>query len=144
LYVDDSPDDTFLMEKAWKKSASPLVRLATLPGGRAALRHLHEQARAGELPDLLLIDLKMPEVSGIEVLRHMKEDATLAGVCALVLSSSRLSADVAEADRAGAVACLTKPVEYRQVCVLVERLSAWVAGGMHTAQLATLEAFRLP
>jgi len=80
LYVDDSSDDRFLVERACR-SAGVSFQLKTVGGGFDAVRYLsgegefHNRAEY-PLPDLILLDLKMPEVDGFEVLHWIRGDPT--------------------------------------------------------------------
>ena len=69
-----------------------------------------ELARARP-PDLILLDLHLPDLPGIEVLRRLQADPALAGVPVVILSADALPEHIAEATAAGAAAYLTKPLD---------------------------------
>jgi len=84
--------------------------------GAVTLDYLYRRGRftdrPGLNPILLLLDLKMPKVSGLEVLRHMKENPELAHIPVVMLSSSCEELDLREAQRLGANAYVVKPVNF--------------------------------
>jgi two-component system, response regulator len=84
--------------------------------GAEALDYLYRRGRfadrVGLNPILLLLDLKMPKVSGLEVLRRMKERPELADIPVVMLSSSREELDLREAQQLGASAYVVKPVHF--------------------------------
>jgi CheY-like chemotaxis protein len=84
--------------------------------------------RAEDPPCVVLLDLKMPRVGGLEVLRFMRETPALASVPVLVFSSSDEPRDIDEARNAGADDYLVKPIHLPSfTSVLQERLGRWVA-----------------
>jgi CheY-like chemotaxis protein len=86
--------------------------------GRDALRQL----RAGLQPDLILLDLMMPEMDGWQFLREQKQDEQLASIPVIVVSSN--DAVALRAAAAGAVDCLKKPLHYRTLTATLEALKA--------------------
>ncbi len=84
--------------------------------GAEALDYLYRRGlfaeRAGLNPILSLLDVKMPKVSGLEVLRQMKESPELAGIPVVMLSSSCEELDLREAQSLGASAYVVKPVRF--------------------------------
>jgi two-component system response regulator len=91
-------------------------RIVLVSNGAEALDYLYRRgrfaARTGPNPILLLLDLKMPKVSGLEVLRKMKENPELAEIPVVMLSSSCEELDLKEARRLGASAYVVKPVRF--------------------------------
>jgi len=108
LYVEDSPADTEFVRTAFKKIA-PDVELSVVDSGRAALAALNDHAARATLPDIVLLDLKMPGMDGHEVLANIKQDARLRHVPVIVLTSSRLAEDIVRAYEVGANCYLPKP-----------------------------------
>jgi two-component system response regulator len=92
-------------------------RVVLVRNGAEALDYLYRRGRfAGRLtvnPILLLLDLKMPKVSGIEVLRQMKTNPELADIPVVMLSSSCEELDLKEAQQLGASAYVVKPVRFQ-------------------------------
>src|SRR5580698_5658267 len=91
-------------------------RVVLVGNGAEALDYLYRRgqfaARTGPNPILFLLDLKMPKISGLEVLRKMKETPELADVPVVMLSSSCEELDLKEARQLGASAYVVKPVRF--------------------------------
>jgi CheY-like chemotaxis protein len=77
-----------------------------------------------EKPDLILLDIMMPEVSGLEILRQMRQDPALAGIPVIVISAKSMPTDIKNGMEAGASTYLTKPVGYLELKEAVERILA--------------------
>jgi CheY-like chemotaxis protein len=113
LYVENDENDIFLFHRALKRIGFPHPFVA-VKNGREALSYLqgHEpfvDRQRYPLPVLLVLDLKMPELSGIDVLRWVREQTTLAALPVLLFSSSTQATDIVEARRLGANAYAVKP-----------------------------------
>ena len=115
LYAEDSDDDVFLLQRAFIRAQLPQP-LVTVRDGRAAIQYLQSALApttgpktAKPLPGLVLLDVKMPFLSGIEVLKWIREQPQLAHLPVLMLSSSADERDVAPAFSAGANGYLLKP-----------------------------------
>jgi CheY-like chemotaxis protein len=115
LLAEDSENDAELTIGALAEYnlSNHIVRVSD---GAAALDYLYRRGRftdrLGLDPILLLLDLKMPKVSGLEVLRCMKESPKLAHIPVVMLSSSCEELDLREAKRLGANAYVVKPVNF--------------------------------
>lgn len=125
LLVDDSPDDRFLFEQAWRKAG---IRhpLKTVGSGRSALEYLFGSGPYADrtlhpLPALALVDIKMPDLTGLEVLARVRADERLRRLPVLMLTASTMASDVADAYRLGANGFLIKPATLHE---LVELLAA--------------------
>lgn len=111
LLVDDSVEDAELAIRALKKS-NLANNLLHLEDGEAVLNYFYENP-AGQikLPKLILLDLKMPKVDGIEVLRRLKGDEKLKSIPIIVMTSSQEENDIVETYRLGVNGYIVKPVE---------------------------------
>jgi len=94
-------------------------RLTHLEDGQAALDFLdpHREGAAEQetaLPDLILLDLRLPKVDGLEVLRRLKADPALCGIPTVVLTTSDAERDVVAAYANGAGSYLVKPVDFEK------------------------------
>lgn len=111
LLVEDNEDDVFFFRSAARK-AGWSHEVAVAPDGRAALealqRHLAGESAKGRL-SLVLLDLKLPYVSGLEVLEWVHTRPALRFLPIVVLTSSEQEADIEAAYRLGAAAFLVKP-----------------------------------
>ena len=110
LLVEDNPDDEALAVRALSRTCKP-VRIQVARDGPAALAHVRGMAREA-LPDVVLLDLKLPGMNGIEVLRHLRSDPHTSSVPVVVLTSSAEDRDIVESYRAGANGYVRKPVDF--------------------------------
>ncbi len=108
-------------------------RLTHVSDGEEALDYLY---RRGEFdapggaprPDLILLDLRLPKVDGLEVLRTIKSDPELAAIPVVVLTTSAAEADKVRAYGSHANSYLVKPVDYKQFVALMDTLGYyWLA-----------------
>lgn len=130
LLVDDSVRDTELAIDALAQHnlANDLV---TLRDGTEALDYLYRRGqftdRSDGQPVVILLDLKMPKVSGIEVLRQIKNDPQLKMIPVVVLTSSREEQDLAKSYELGVNAYIVKPVGFREFVEAVKQVGVFWA-----------------
>ena len=74
-----------------------------------------------EKPDIIILDIMMPEVSGLDILREMRRDSALAEIPVIVVSAKSMPADIRHGMEAGASMYLTKPVGFLELKEAVER-----------------------
>jgi len=79
---------------------------------------------AQEKPDLIILDVMMPDVSGLEVLRYMRREPALATIPVIVVSAKSMPSDIKTGLDAGASIYLTKPVGFRDLKQAVETIFA--------------------
>jgi two-component system response regulator len=110
LLVEDNPDDAGLTIRALKKHnlANHLLHLSD---GEEAIKFLFSEQLTG-IPKLILLDLKMPKVDGIEVLRRIKSDEKRRVIPIVVLTSSKEERDIVESYKLGVNAYIVKPVDF--------------------------------
>jgi two-component system, response regulator len=131
LLVEDNPDDAALALRTIGRHANYVVIVAQ--NGAEALDFLFGtgdyQGRDLSIdPDLVLLDLKLPKVSGLEVLRQIRENARTRELQVVMFTSSTEEQDVETAYRLGVNSFLSKPVDYRQYRdTLTALLERWVA-----------------
>ncbi len=112
LVVEDEEDSVALLENAFRKAqfVNPVHRVSH---GALAMEYLSNAADAKKktvpLPVLVLLDLKLPLVSGIELLRWIRAHPVLRSLVVIVLTSSTAPKDISEAYEAGANSYLVKP-----------------------------------
>lgn len=119
LLVEDNPDDAELTIRVLKKHnlANNLVHLHD---GEEALKFLFENDM--NIPKIILLDLKMPKVDGIEVLRKIKMDDMRKIIPVIVLTSSKEDRDIIESYKLGVNAYVVKPVEFDKFMEAVAQL----------------------
>jgi CheY-like chemotaxis protein len=74
-----------------------------------------------EKPDVVLLDIMMPEISGLDILRRMRQDPALATIPVVVVSAKSMPTDIRNGMEAGASTYLTKPVGFLELKEAVER-----------------------
>lgn len=112
LLVEDNPDDAFLMIRAFRRSdfVNPIV-VAT--DGAAALDLLYPLGGAEPLrPAIVLLDLNLPKLSGLDVLRHIRAQPSTRFLPVIVLTTSSEDTDIAESYIGGANSYVRKPVKF--------------------------------
>jgi CheY-like chemotaxis protein len=130
LLVEDNPNDVELTLAALAEHhlANEVV---VLRDGAEALDYLYGRgahaSRQDNNPALVLLDLKMPKVDGLEVLRQMKADARLKTIPVVMLTSSREEKDLIESYRLGVNAYVVKPVDFPEFVDAVKQLGAFWA-----------------
>jgi CheY-like chemotaxis protein len=105
--------------------------VVTVSDGAEALDYVYRRgkyaSRADTNPAVVLLDLKMPKVDGLEVLRTMKGDERLKAIPVVVLTSSREEKDLVTSYNLGANAYVVKPVDFQQFVDAVKELGAFWA-----------------
>lgn len=129
LLIEDDPDDVFHIERAFRK-AQVLHSLNVVGDGEQALAYLRgeppfDDRSANPLPMLVLLDLKLPRVTGLQVLEWLKSQPGLRRIPVVVLTSSRESRDVEVAYDLGANSYLVKPVANQALTELAHRLNLY-------------------
>lgn len=112
LLIEDSPGDVRLAQEAFR-AASTAIQLHVASDGMEALAFLRHQGPYADVPrpDLILLDLNLPNMNGSEVLACIKEDDDLKTIPMMVLATSRSEADVMKSLQLQANCYLAKPVQ---------------------------------
>ena len=130
LLVEDSKHDVELTLVALEECH--LANQVDVAGdGAEALDYLYRRgpyaSRSSETPVVVLLDLKMPKVDGMEVLRQMKSDPQLKQVPVVMLTSSREERDLVQTYKLGANAYVVKPVDFQQFIDSIKQLGCFWA-----------------
>jgi CheY-like chemotaxis protein len=130
LIVEDDPNDLELTLTALA-DYNLANEVVVTRDGQQALDYLHCRAefstRAGGNPAVILLDLKMPKVSGLEVLQQIRSDAHLKMIPVVVLTSSNEEKDVIRSYSLGVNAYVVKPVDFHEFVNAVKELGAFWA-----------------
>ncbi len=125
LLVEDNPDDEALTLRALKKNGI-LNEVVVARDGRQALDYFFaEGASTRPLPAVVLLDLKLPKIDGLEVLRHVRADERTRLQPVVILTSSREEQDIVTGYRLGANSYVRKPVDFNQFAEAVRLLGLY-------------------
>jgi CheY-like chemotaxis protein len=124
LLVEDNPQDAEMTMRALRQN-NLVNRVRWVKDGAEALECL--AVPEAQKPKLVLLDLKMPKVDGIEVLRRMKGDPALRTIPVVIMTSSNEERDVVESYRLGANSYIVKPVGFEAFLETVAKIGLyWV------------------
>jgi CheY-like chemotaxis protein len=121
LLIEDDPGDVLLTTEAFETSKVTNV-LHVISDGAEAIDHLRARAAAGDAPDLILLDLNLPKVSGPEILEFIKADPRLRRVPVVVLTTSAAEEDIVRTYDRHANAYVTKPVDVDRFLDVVRQI----------------------
>ncbi|MEO1716456.1 MAG: response regulator [Planctomycetota bacterium] len=141
MIVDDSYDDLELVSAALQRIPGFQFNVQTAGDGVRALERLKSAAADDTMPDLALVDLKMPRMDGRTFAEHVKATPELVGVPVLILSTSSRAEDVRSCYEAGCNAYYQKPLEFHELVSLLEAIVAhWCSQVLllHTYDDATI------
>ena len=122
MLIEDNPDDRDLTIRALKKNSilNPITVAGN--GAEALAMLLGDDHRDDDSPALILLDLKMPKVDGLEVLRRIRADERTRVIPVLVLTSSRQEEDLRAAYDLGANGYVRKPVTFSEFSEVVHTI----------------------
>jgi chemotaxis family two-component system response regulator Rcp1 len=118
LLVEDDPGDILIAEEALRAGQLD-SELTIVQDGHDALEHLRS---SGQRPDIVLLDLNLPRMSGHEVLAQIKGDDTLRVIPVVVLSTSSAHEDVQRSYELGANIYVAKPVDFDQFAHVIKQI----------------------
>ena len=129
LLVEDDPAHAEIVRRNFVnfRMANRPVQLVHVADGQEALDYLFSRGKSqnpghAPRPNLILLDLRLPKVDGLEVLKIVKADADLASIPVIVLTTSSAEADVAKAYESHANSYLVKPMDFSQFNKLMDVL----------------------
>jgi two-component system, response regulator len=129
LLVEDNPDDVELTIRAFKKN-NILNRVIVAKDGVEALDYLfvtgvHAGRDVKELPVVILLDLKLPKIDGLEVLKRIRQNERTRLIPVVILTSSTEEKDVVNGYNLGANSYVRKPVEFNQFVEAMKHLGLY-------------------
>jgi len=129
LLIEDNPSDVDLTRRAFEKSRIA-NQLVVAEDGEAALDYLwgagaHTGRDVSELPALALLDLNLPKIPGLEILRRIRADLRTRRLPVVILTSSREEQDVAAGYDFGVNSYIRKPVDFKQFTHAIEQLGLY-------------------
>lgn len=129
LLIEDNPSDVALTERALRKGRI-LNKLVVASDGQEALDYLfgtgqYADRDTSDLPTLTLLDLKLPKVSGLDVLREIREGECTRRIPVVILTSSREEQDMAAGYELGVNSYIRKPVDFEQFVQAVAQLGLY-------------------
>ncbi len=129
LIVEDTPEDLELTLRALRK-AKLSNRIQVARDGAEAIEFVfcegqYANRQIGNVPKVILLDLKLPKIDGLEVLKRIKGDARTKDIPVVVLTSSKEQKDVVESYRLGVNSYIVKPVNFEQFVTAVQELGMY-------------------
>jgi len=122
LLVEDGRVDTMITQRAFKELKIPNQLLAT-GNGEEALAYLKDENT--EQPCLVLLDLNMPRMNGIEFLEIIKQDDNLKKIPVIILTTSNEKKDKIESFRLSVAGYMVKPIEYKQFVEMIKTIDVY-------------------
>lgn len=110
VVIEDNAPDVLLIQECIASSSVPF-EIVHYEDGEKATEGLRIMAREGVRPDMIVLDLNMPKINGLEVLQTIKTEAGLSGVPVVVLTSSAAPEEREQAERSGADRFIRKPFD---------------------------------
>jgi CheY-like chemotaxis protein len=126
LLVEDDPNDILLFEKALSTKNFP-IELVVVQDGEKAIAYFGDcgEDEAHNIPDMVLLDLKLPRKSGFEVLEWIKNHPKYSNIPVIIFSSSNQTKDLQTAYSLGANSYLVKPTGFAELNKLIEALGGY-------------------
>ena len=129
LLVEDNSDDEALTLRALRKNHI-LNEVVVARDGAQALDHLlppspRDGHNAGDAPEVILLDLKLPKLGGLEVLQRLRADARTELLPVVILTSSAEERDLIDSYRLGANSYIRKPVDFDQFSRAIQHLGLY-------------------
>ena len=126
LLVEDNENDVFLTRRALAKVSFP-YRLVVAGDGVEALEYLFEHKSNGDveasaLPDVVILDLKLPRIGGLEVLESIRSDERTRLLPVLIITASDEKADINAVSQLGGTSYTVKPIDAQQYRETIQKL----------------------
>ncbi len=136
LQVEDNPDDVELTRLALKNEAVDCNLMVMNDGTEVVDYFLTTDKHADMMPDVILLDLKMTKVSGLELLKHLRRSEKTKLIPVVILTSSDEEIDIVESYKLGANSYIRKPVDFEEFCETIRILGKyWLILNEHALKL---------
>lgn len=127
LLVEDNPDDILLTRRAVKKAEIPL-QLHVVTDGEQAIDYLSRAkavigSEGNRTPSIILLDLKLPKKTGIEVLQWIRGQAVFTSLPVIMLTTSAEEEDILTAYQSGANSYLQKPIAFQSLVTMLDSVN---------------------
>ena len=130
VLVEDEVSDVLFMKKAFERGRLDF-EVVDCSSGPALLEYLRDSAARNEPPDVVLLDLNLPEMTGLEILSELRNGEVYPNLVVIVLTSSSYQREVTELYAAGANAFVTKPARLADLDTLVGHIEEFWLGLAH-------------
>ena len=136
ILVEDNESDAEFTLRALRKS-SPVSHILHFQDGEEAVEYIfstgqYENRNIHETPRLIILDLKMPKLNGLEILTKIKGDERTQHVPVVLLTSSKEENDIANGYKAGVNSYVVKPVAFDELVKVIEAIgSYWLSVNQH-------------
>lgn len=129
LLVEDNPDDVELTLRAFNKNDIS-NKVIVVENGSEALDYLfgkgiYKERNIKDLPALIMLDLKLPQINGLEVLKVIRQNEITKLLPVVILTSSSQEEDIAESYKLGANSYIRKPVDFKEFSEVVKLLGLY-------------------
>ncbi|HEU5332438.1 MAG TPA: response regulator [Actinocrinis sp.] len=127
LLVEDNPDDVLLTRRAFAKNGFT-NRIVALPDGEACIQALlpgPDPDAPPLVPAIVLLDINLPRVGGLDVLRRIRAERATSTLPVIMLTTSREQRDIAESYRLGANSFVRKPIAFSEFLAMVRILGVY-------------------
>ncbi len=129
LLVEDNPDDVELAKRAFQKNNIP-TNIVVTHDGAETLEYLYAKSKFKHddslvLPQLILLDLKMPKVHGLEVLKQIRENERTRFIPVVILTSSQDRKDILHGYEFGANSYIVKPIDFQKFLEVVQQIAMY-------------------
>lgn len=124
LLIEDNPEDAELAIRAFKKN-NLANKICHLKDGEEAMSYLFPEGGIETLPKVILLDLKLPKIDGIAILKRVKSDPRTKQIPVVILTSSQEEKDIVESYKFGVNSYVTKPIEFDKFVEVVSTLGLY-------------------